>query len=288
MITYKCRNCGAQLKLSDAGGFTCPYCGSRAFMSDSELKGNNEFRKKMVTYYSARAMEKENDYSGDTLWEESGRVEYIMENDQYLTVSYMDKYEYPRMTCYLAMRNVVYIFDNCEEADLFLWGLDSLVFPEADMKLDRCFPVLKQRAKLKDGKEALIFARKPYFYPAEVFAPYEADHLAWVISRMENMCCALEYSGVSHGDISTSSVFVNPVTHEGMLFGDWRKVGVKRSNMDLKLIRDTARKIMGGNGQPVQLTEFLRSMPRRDAYEDFEYWDTVIERGFGGHKFKKM
>ena len=85
MITYKCRNCGAQLKLSDAGGFTCPYCGSRSFMSDSELKGNNEFRKKMVTYYSARAMEKENDYSGDTLWEETGRVEYIMENGSELT-----------------------------------------------------------------------------------------------------------------------------------------------------------------------------------------------------------
>ena len=112
MITYKCRNCGAQLKLSDAGGFTCPYCGSRAFMSDSELKGNNEFRKKMVTYYSARAMEKENDYSGDTLWEETGRVEYIMENGSELTIAYMDKYEYPRMTCYLAMKNVVYIFDN--------------------------------------------------------------------------------------------------------------------------------------------------------------------------------
>jgi len=257
-------------------------------MSDSELKGNNEFRKKMVSYYSARAIEKENDYSKDILWEEAGRVEYQMENGQYLTIAYMDKYEYVHMTCYLAKRNVVYIFDDCSQADLFMEGLGRIVFPEADMKLDRCFPVLQQRVSLKGGKEALIFVRKPYFYPAEVFAPFEAEHLAWVISRMENICCAFEYSGISHGDISTFSVFVNPVTHEGMLFGDWRKIGVKKSNIDLKLIRETAKKIMSANTHPIQLTEFLRSIPRMDAYEDFEFWDTVIERGFGGHQFIRM
>ena len=80
-------------------------------MSDSELKGNNEFRKKIVSYYSAKAIERENDYTGDTLWEEAGITKYEMENLQYLTISYMDKYVYTGMVCYLAMRNMVYIFD---------------------------------------------------------------------------------------------------------------------------------------------------------------------------------
>ena len=288
MITYKCRNCGAQLKVSDVGGFTCTYCGGRAFMSDSELRGNDAFRQKIVSYYKAKAIEKENDYSGDTLWEESGIVEFEMNDSQLITVAYMDKYVYPRMECYLAKKNMVYVFENRAEADLFLRGLDMLVFPEADMKLNRCFPEFKQRVRLKGGKEVLIFARKPYFYPAEVFAPLAPEHLAWVISRMENICCAFEYAGISHGDIRPSTVLINPVTHEGMLMGDWRNVGIKRSNIDLKLVRETAKKILGGGDKPVQLTEFLRSMPRGDAYTDFEYWDTVIERGFGGHKFIKM
>ena len=288
MVLYKCKNCGAQLNISDVGGFSCSYCGCRAFMSDSELKGNNEFRKKIVSYYSAKAIEKENDYTGDTLWEEAGITKYEMENSQYLTISYMDKYVYTGMVCYLAMRNMVYIFDTVGEAERFLQGIDRLVFPEADVKLGRCFPILKQRAHLKNGKEALIFARKPYFYPAEIFAPYESEHLAWVISRMENICCALEYSGITHGDISTSSILVNPVTHEGMLFGDWRNVCSKKTNFDLQLVRETAQKVMHGDNSPKQLIEFLHSTPKLDAYSDFEYWDSVIETGFGGHKFKKM
>lgn len=288
MITYKCPNCGAQLNISDAGGFTCPYCRTRAFMSDSELRGNEEFRKKIVAYYMAKASEKDNDYSDDNLWEHNGSAEYEMENGQFLSVAYMDKYVYPQMICYLAKRNMVYVFEDQTQADLFVRGLNGLVFPEADMKLDRCFPVMKQRVALKGGKEALVFIRKPYFYPVEIFAPFKAEHLAWVISRMENICCALEYSDITHGDISTSSMLVNPVTHEGMLFGDWRFTDRKRTNVDLEHIRKTAKAIMGGDVAIPELKEFLSSVPKADAYADFEYWDSVIEKGFGGHKFIRM
>ena len=288
MITYKCKNCGAQLKLSDAGGFTCTYCGSRAFMSDSELRGNDVFRKKITEYYMARANEKENDYTGDDLWEETGNVSFTLSNSQPLTIAYMDKYVYPKMECYLARKNMVYIFDDRFEADSFMNGLLSLAFPEADMKLDRCFPQLAQRVQLNDGREVLIFIRKPFFYPVEIFAPLKPEHLAWVISRMENICCALEFSGISQGDISPSSILVNPVTHEGMLFGDWRNVTRRGTEKDLKQIRQTAKQIMISNSGPVKMAEFLGSAPKRNAYDDFAYWDTVIEEGFGGHKFIKM
>ncbi len=287
MVTYKCLNCGGQLEVSDAGGFTCPYCGNRAFMSDSELRGNDEFRKKILSYYKAKAIEKENDYSGDTLWEEAGTASCELEDGQELTISYMDKYEYPGMMCYLAVKNVVYVFENRKEAELFLKGLERLVFPEADVKLNRCFPELKDRISLSNGGEVLVFARKPYFYPAEVFAPLKKEHLAWVISRMENICCEFEYSGISHGDINSFSVFINPVTHEGMLFGDWRNVGAKRSDIDLRQLRETAKKIMG-NDSISELDKFLKSAPRDSAYADFEYWDSVIEKGFGGHRFIRM
>jgi len=288
MITYKCRNCGAQLKVSDAGGFSCSYCGCRAFMSDSELRGNEAFRQKILSFYMAKAMAREDDYSGDDLWEETGNVSFIMDNSKPLTIAYMDKYIYPGMECFLAKKSVVYVFDDDKEADMFMKGLLSLTFPEADMKLDRCFPMLTQRLHLKDGREVLVFVRKPYFYPVEVFAPLKAEHLAWVISRMENICCALEFSEISHGDISTASVFVNPVTHEGMLFGDYRNVKRFSTQGDLKKIRETAKQVMERDSGPSELFVFLDSKPRANAYEDFEYWDTVIEKGFGGHKFVRF
>ena len=56
MISYRCKQCGAQLELGSAGGFQCPYCGARAFLSDAEFKGNHEFRKKLLAYYKRRKM----------------------------------------------------------------------------------------------------------------------------------------------------------------------------------------------------------------------------------------
>lgn len=275
------------MDIGNAGGFSCPYCGARAFMSDSEFKGNDEFRKKLVTYYMAKAVEKENDYSGDNLWEQNGIDSFETEGGKKLNIAYMDKYVYAKCVCYLAKESVVYVFDNRAESDRFLAGLDRLVLPEADTKLPRSFPKLKTRIELKNGS-VLAFERRPYFYPIEVFAPMPSGPLAWVISRMENVCCALEFSNLSHGDITPSSFFINIITHEGTLFGDWRKVCVKKDNSDLESLRKTAVRTGENINEPALLKEFLDSKPRKDAFEDFEYWDTVIEKGYGGHRFIKM
>ena len=127
------------------------------------FKGNHEFRKKLLAYYKAKASEKENDYSGDTLWEELGTANYPMANGKNLTLSYMDRYHYPEMVCYLCRESVVYVFDREDGANAFMQGLNRLSFPEADVKLSRCFPMLKSKIALDAGKLCLIFTRKALF-----------------------------------------------------------------------------------------------------------------------------
>ena len=109
-----------------------------------------------------------------------------------------------------------------------------------------------------------------------------------MISRMENICCALEYSGLQHGDITASTLFVNSLTHEGMLFGDWRNVERKHSNQDLLDLRKTAKSVAENIHSPALLEDFLLAEPEGDAFQDFATWDKVIEEGFGGHHFVKM
>ena len=66
----------------------------------------------------------------------------------------------------------------CEDgANAFMQGLARLSFQEADVKLSRCFPMLKSKIALAAGKLCLIFTRKPYFYPAEVFALFASVHI---------------------------------------------------------------------------------------------------------------
>lgn len=293
MITYKCKNCGAQMNFDGTIGLRCPYCGSNAFFSDADFKENEEFRKQLIEYYKAEAEKKDLDYTADHLFINGGRDSYIMENGQALNIDYMKKYKRKDLSIYIAKESVVYVFDFHRDADIFFDNLKRLVFPEADAKLHRAFPELKMEIGLRENKKALVFIRRPNVYPAEMFAPWESVHLAWVISRMENICCALTYSGLCYGDISPDSVWVNPFTHEGVLFGDWRKVMVigqapDNGRKDLTDLRKTAIDLAENTKYPEEMYKFLNSEPAKDAYTDFEKWDGVINIGFGGHNFKKM
>lgn len=288
MLKYKCINCGGQVNLSDAGSMSCPYCGSNNFMSDADYKGHEYFRKKLLQYVLAKTNEKEFDYSQDTLWEATVKVTFEMANSKPLNIAYMTKYSYKGLDVFVAKESVVYVFADADEAAKFKRGLQRLSFPEADSKLPRCFPSLKMELSLKDGSKVLVFVRRPGFYPAELFSPWPSEHLAWVISRMENLCCAFEYSDIQHGDITPTSLFINPVTHEGALFGDWRLVSDKTSSKDLEDLRKTAIALAADTKKPQQMYDFLNSKPTGNAFEDFQKWDTVIEEGFGGHKFMKM
>ena len=288
MEWLKCKTCGGQLEFNGSGSLECTFCGSRTFMSDADFRGHEEFRKKLLSYYKAEADKKEFDYSGDTLWECRGTGSFTTDSGQQVTVEYMEKYPLDGGMIYLAKESVVYSFNDHRQADLFLAGLGRLEFPEADNKLSRCFPSVKQEIYLQEGGTLLVAERRPHFYPAEMFAPFRSEHLAWVISRMENICCTLTYSGIEHGDITPSSVWINPVTHEGALFGDWRKVRTLRGYTDLTALRRTAIDLAQDTSNPRELYTFLNSAPRRDAFDDFAAWDQVIEKGFGGHRFVKM
>lgn len=288
MIQYKCKSCGGQMKFGGAGGFECPFCGSKAFMTDRDFKGNEEFRKKLLSFYKAEADKKEFDYSADKLWVQNGCDSFVMDNEQSLNIEYMEKYSYNNCSCYVAKESVVYVFDRKSDADRFLAGIQSLTFPEADVKLPRCFPSLKLNVGLKNSGAVLVFIRRPNFYPAEMFAPLPSEHLAWVISRMENICCALAYSGIEYGALCPSSVWINPKTHEGALFGDWGNTRSINSRRDLYDLRNTAILLAEDTRTPKEMYSFLNSEPAATAYADFEQWDRVIENGFGGHKFIKM
>ncbi|ETP72981.1 hypothetical protein UYO_1043 [Lachnospiraceae bacterium JC7] len=288
MIAYKCKNCGGQMNFDGSVGLTCPFCGSKSFFSDDDFKGNEKFRKMLLQYYKAEAEKKDVDYSTDCLWSYTGRDSYTMKNGQMLNIEYMKKYDRDGLSVYLARESVVYVFDAEAEAISFLNKLKRLVFPSADIKLHRSFPELKMEIGLLENRHALVFKRRPNCYPAEFFAPWESVHIAWVISRMENICCALEYSELEHGDISADSVWINPFTHEGILFGDWRRVKTLSSNADLKALRKTAILLAENTKEPEEMYRFLNSEPAKDAYSDFEKWDEVIEKGFGGHNFRKM
>lgn len=300
MISFKCKNCGGEMSVDRQGNLLCEYCGSKSVFKDRDLADYKHYRLQVLNYLR----EIQDQGSGDThkydrLWDNAEAVRYKTADGADITVNYIYTFQNEIATMYLAKQSVIYVFPKkyADKAQVMERWISQITFPAADVKgLERCFPQNVNRFELQNEEVLLSFSRNENAFPLAMFGALPAVHAAWIVSRMENICCVLEYSGLKHGDISTETIFINPITHEAMLYGGWWNAGKKTElmmkpvNEDLAALRKTAERVMGVAPEdvPKEFQHFLKEKPRVDAYEDFDRWDSVIEKGFGGRRFVKM
>lgn len=312
MLSVKCRSCGGEMAVDSSGGLYCGYCGAKYEFSDRDLTEYRAFRGKMLEYLRA-IHDRKTDGAGqeDELWKNAETVTFKAKDGSNITVRYLYEQEDEGIRSYLTRKSALYVFPEGKSAlaEQTLRNIRSLEFPPADVKgLSDAFPKLSGRYELADGGVLLAFERQDNLFPLAMFGSLRPEHVAWVISRMENICCVLQYSSLVHGAISEESLWINPISHHAVLMGHWwdaqsinaaagtlkgavqSLLGVDSAKKDLKDLRKTANRVLGMKREdaPQALTEFLAGSPAADAFADFEVWDQVIEKGFGGRRFAKM
>lgn len=300
MLSFKCRNCGGEMSVNPDGSLVCEYCGSKEFFDDSELIRYRAFRKQMLDYLKGVHDEKaEGGHNEEMLWGSAEEVRFETAGGDPVNIRYLYSFEDDAGKVFLTRKNAIFIYgkDKKVYAEKVLWSIGELSFPPADMKgLAECFPDLIGKYDLSDGGVMLVFSRPENLFPLSMFGSLTPEHAAWVVSRLENICCVLKYSELVHGGISEHSVWINPFIHHAVLMGHWHsavKSGIARvkdgEDADLICLRKTAERILGihKNEAPQAMLEFLKDKPASDAYLDFEKWDEVIDKGFGGRRFAK-
>jgi hypothetical protein len=151
----------------------------------------------------------------------------------------------------------------------------------------------------------------------------EPRHVAWIVSRLHNVACFLEFNGIAHNGISANTFFVAPEDHSGALLGGWWyaaragslmkglsndtvdvmppeviRTGVADTRADLMLIRALGRTLLGDKlgmslsrdrSVPQPLADWLTLPPTDSAKSDFEAWSyRVLPASFGPRKFVEM
>lgn len=299
MISLKCKSCGAEMAIDRSGEVFCDHCGNHSFFSDKDLAAYKSFRGNMLNYLRAMAERGEkSEEENNRLWEAAETLKLRTEDGTDINIEYLYSSDNNGVTMYMARTSVIFIFDKGKKnlVEKLDSNLSMLTFPAADMKnLNECFPRINGRFLLADGRYMLVIQRDNSFFPLSMFGALEPVHAAWIVSRMENIACVLAFSGISHNGISPDSVFINPVTHEAALLGNWWMAEAlpeepKGINEDLMDLRKTAKYAMGtfiGNA-PKEFADFLNEKVKKEAFDDFADWDKVIEKGFGGRRFVKM
>ena len=295
MISYKCKFCGGEMIISPSGDCKCGYCGSKSNFSDAQLREYREFRRNMLLYLSAVTERRNSIEDEEPLWANAGCETFVTEDGRPIQVKYLFRAEEEAVEMFFTQGAVLYVFPKefGYLSDQMLQNINLVQYPSADMKdLPRLIPTLSMKLKLSDGGVLMAFQREPAFYPLGSFGSLPYEHVAWIFSRLENLCCLLEYSGLRQNGITLDAVYINPITHEAALYGGWwnTRQADHVGTTDLVSIRQLCLRLLGENrdSSPKPFLDFLKSAPGEDAYRDFERWDEVIEKELGGRRFAKF
>jgi hypothetical protein len=138
-------------------------------------------------------------------------------------------------------------------------------------------------------------------------------HVAWVLSRLYNLACYLDFSKLSHNAVNLNTYFISPPFHGGALLGGWwyctpfdyamigvpaenysilppkirdKKVGCIKS--DLQAIRAVGRTLLGKQEASEPFKLWLKGFCAETAFKEYELWNKVLDESYGKRKFVEL
>ncbi len=309
MKSLNCKNCGAAMYFdSSAMKASCRFCKTEHMLSMEDNDFFHDYYSALTDLLSPVRDELEKKKKADAVWEKAESVVFKCNDGTDVEIRYLHCHEIQGVTVYTARRNLVFHFKagEVDKTELYRKVSSMVDYPSADIRmLSNFFPNVVGGFSLYDGSNILIISKDENEYPLRLFTNLSGRHTAWIISRIENLCCVLEYNCIVHPLLGIDTIYINPYLHQASLYGGWWAAGKKNTyssygrvylTMESNLIalRKTAANVLGfaGNEQvrnydgiPKPMADFISGSPKTDAYADFTFWDEVLIKSYGERKF---
>ena len=296
----------------DASGMTavCRYCGTNYVLNHEDSDYYRNFYKQMCNFLSGSEDERKRAQKAHELWENACEQVFECADENNIEIKYMHKFTMKDAEVYIARRNIIFHFKEhgAIKSEQYRKIVSFIDYPSADTRqLSDFFPKVSGGFELNDGSYILITSKNEDEYPLRLFGKLPGRHVAWIISRIENLCCVLEYNSMVHPEINPDTLFINPYTHQVSLYGNWWEARrnnsfaadgktILETKQNLLGLRDTAAYLLGFDKHnqvkenydiPKALADFISGKPRDNAYEDFALWDEMLIKAYGERKFMK-
>ena len=310
MKNLNCKNCGGTMVIAPSGTTAhCSYCGTDYVLDHRDTDYYREFYARMRSFFALSADGQERRKRADEIWERAEQEIFESSDGKQIRVASLHRFSDRIADTYSARQSVIFRFDStlAEQADKYRRAVSMLDYPSADTRnLARFFPVVSGGFTLRDGSVLLAVKKSEDEYPLRLFGKLSGRHAAWLVGRMENLCCVLEYSSIVHPAFGIDTLYIDPYDHQASLYGGWWQavrnqtaVGGKTytTRDNLIALRETAAKVLGFPSAsavsetediPKPFADFLRSKPESNAYDDFAFWDDTLIRAYGERKFITM
>ena len=295
-----CPACGGEL-IPDSTMLRgkCAYCGGEHYFSAEELGVVKAapgllaemFRGESVSTFLKRRLR---DAELDEIFSARGDAITLTGPDSQIQIRHLHGGVQPGALCFMGRHTVVLVFDSQREGRRFADTAKGLCYPdERQGYLRSLMPRVRTELPLHGGRMLVALERGRDEYPLASFSELESAHGAWIMSRLQNICCLLQFNGLAIPDLQATDFYMDPYEHQLFLCGGLgRAVAADRASLglELKAVRRIVRELMGSRAEeaPEDFRRFLEEAPRADAYSDFSKWDLTLTLAFGGRRFQEL
>lgn len=263
-------------------------------------------------------------------WEKSNYITIPCKNNKKIGISYDVCYSFELGKYYVTKTNVIYVFDYDKSKYYFnaLKNINSIKYENEQLKnnFQESMPEKNSNFEANDGRYILILNKPEGIYPLRAVLEYFDNkiydkHVAWIISRLSNIACFLEYNNLVHNGICVDNCFISPENHTIHLYGGWwyttaigekmlgttsgiysvmsaSAKGKKTSSVvtDLESIKLIGRELLGDNSGkvlkslsiPEGFIKFVTEGSGKSAFQEFEKWDKLLTMSYGKRVFVPM
>ena len=249
-------------------------------------------------------------------WGKTGRL-YL---DDVQSIGYRNAKPFEFGTRYSGMSHVVYAFDQGKEkwADLFQQKTHDFSFLDAAMKgayKDR-IPRIEKVLTMNDKRTAIVLKKNPNEYPMDLFLSAYKEKIggrdiAWMISRMVDLCCLLYVNGLVHNGIMAENLYICPKDHYICIYGGWQyasRIGGKMIGTtkevynlmptisrttktatqitDMECVRNIFRKVIHKDTVPYEIMKWIDDGSTDDPISEYERWNRALDKAYGQRKFQ--
>lgn len=229
------------------------------------------------------------------LWQKTNYIEIPLSSGKNYTIDYVKESEFELGNTYLTQNNIYYLFDVnyetfCENAKI---RINDIQYP--DKKMENAFSLFVPQKglsfeKTKDNKFLIKINKNPdLIVLSDLFKHYNFNiperHVAWIISRLSNLCCFFDYLKIAHNGIDLNSCFISPANHTLAILGGWQYSSLQNTIMigttkdiyalmspkiksnkiasiqtDLESVKSIGRKLLGTQIPPQSFINFLKKV----------------------------
>jgi hypothetical protein len=275
--------------------------------------------------------DKANDKIDQGKWEIPNTLIFETADGKKKKLSYLKKVPFELGQMYIADASVTFVVDKSERAlyDNAKSIISGFKYPDDKMrpKLQRVLPQIKHHFETPDKLIMVVNKDPDEILLADILrhekGKIDPKHAAWIISRLHNISCYLEWAGLTHNAMSIDTCFISPKDHRVNLLGGWwyackegaklkalppRTVAVAPPTLldkpiatkstDMTLVRAVGREILGdATGRtligskdiPKKIISWVNGASSGDAQEDFRVWSKeILTSSFGARRFVEM